>query len=352
MTRASLSLFALLCLVACDRKVVLGYAPDRDSGVPAPPPSPTDAAVAAEPPPSDAAVAVQSPPAPVSWPTGVHTGNELERYESFAAWRGRPIDVALFFVDRTVGWPGVVEPGWPVDMLAGLDARLILALPLYPEGEGDNSSCAGGAYDEEWRKLGPFLIERGRGDSIIRLGWGPNDSAHDWRADDDPTDWITCFRRTVEAIRSTGPELEIVWDFNPAGRPDNTALEPFDAYPGDAYVDFVGLEAFDRYPPALDEASLASQCESPTGLCSLFDFAREHGKRIGLSEWGLISCGDGGGGDNPFYVRSTFDLFAEHADLMGFEAYYEDSGELCSALQDGDDNRAAAAEYRSLYGPR
>jgi hypothetical protein len=129
-------------LPACDREVLVGYLPE-DAG--------------AEPRPE------------INWPTGVHTGTELDRYAAFEAFRGRPIDLAMLFVDRTVGWPGLVTPGWPVDMLDDLDARLMLAEPLYPEGAGNNQDCAAGAYDAEWAKLGPFLAERGRGDSEFTM---------------------------------------------------------------------------------------------------------------------------------------------------------------------------------------
>lgn len=193
----------------------------------------------------------------------------------------------MVYVDRVTGWPGLVEPGWPVDVLAGFQGRLVLAEPLYPEGMGNNQDCAAGLYDPEWQKLGPYLAARGRADTTIRLGWGVNDAEKPWRADADPTDWVACFQSVVDALRSTGPELTIAWDFNPAGRTDNTALDPFSAYPGDAYVDFIGIEHFDRYPTALDEAAWDAKCNAPTGLCSVIAFTRAHGKRLALSEWGL-----------------------------------------------------------------
>jgi hypothetical protein len=338
----------LALVVACGREVVVGYLPNALDADAAPPVA-TEAgpADAGAPDARDADAAL--PPPEVSWPSGVHAGNELSSYADFEAFRGRPIELAMFFVDRSVGWPGLVTPGWPIDMLAELDARLVLAEPLYPEGEGNNQECATGAYDAEWRKLGPFLTERGRGDSVIRLGWGPNDSAHAWRADADPSDWIACYQHVSGAIRAGGPELEIAWDFNPAGRPDDTALDPFGAYPGDAYVDYVGIEAFDRYPPARDADAWRAKCEAPTGLCSVIEFARTHGKRLGLNEWGVVSCGDEAGGDNPFFVRETVRLLAEQRDVVGYELYYEDTTELCSTLAADGPNPLAAAEYQALY---
>lgn len=323
---------ALSIVAACDPDVIIGHLAGDDS-----PPSPDAALV--------------GPRSELFWLSGAHSGNEIENLQAFASFRGRPLDVAMFFVDRTVGWDGLVQPGWPVDAFTAVEGRMMLAEPLYPEGIGNNQDCARGLYDEEWRMLGPFLEARGRGDSIIRLGWGPNDAAHEWRADSAPDDWIRCFQRVADAIRSTGPGLQIAWDFNPAGRPDNTGLDPWTAYPGDGYIDFLGIEAFDRYPPTRDEQAWNDKCSAPTGLCTVIDFAREHGIRLGLSEWGVVSCGEGGGGDNPFFVEKMFDTFAANPDVMGFEIYYEERVDLCTALAGESQNPLSSARYQALYAP-
>lgn len=284
------------------------------------------------------------------WLSGAHAGHEVTDYDAFERWRGRPVDLALFFVDRGNGWPGLVEPAWPVDMLGSLGARLVLAIPLFPESGGNRSDCAAGAYNDQWRKLGPFLAQRGRGDSIIRLGWGANDVGHPWGAEDDPGEYVRCFRQVVSALRGEGPELEIAWDFNAAGRPDNTGLDPLSAYPGDDYVDYVGIETFDQYPAATSRDAFRAACDAPTGLCTLIAFVRARGKRLGLSEWGVAGCGDGGG-DNPLYIQLMHELFEQHHDAVGFELYYETGQPPCSMVSHADTSNPLAAErYRALFG--
>jgi len=333
--RSFLLAAASLYSFACDLDVVVGHAPSSgvidDGGEPI-----------------DNGTPLIGPRSQLRWLSGSNTGNNVERFLDFEAWRARPSDLALSFVDRWTGWPGLVNLAWPVDTLEAVEGRLLLAIPLYPEGEGNNQDCAAGAYDAQWRMLGPFLRSRGRGDSIIRLGWGLNDSAHMWRADQDPTDWVECFRRVANALRQTGPELEIAWDFNRQGRADTSPLDPYSGYPGDEYVDYIGIEGYDMAPPARTEAEWDEICNGPTGLCSVMAFARAHGKRLGLSEWSVVSCQDNGGGDNPFYVDKMFELFSKNPSVMGFEAYYEDAA-LCSAIFESDDNPNAAARYRELY---
>lgn len=321
---------ALIVLAGCNPIVVVGRLPatDRDD---------EDAGAAPEP--------------PVTWLTGAHAGNDLQAYLDFGTWRGRPLGLAAVYPDRS-SWDTIVTPGWPVDMFADFAGKLLISLPLYPEGGGNNQDCAAGAYDDQWKRLGTFLVERDRGQAILRLGWGWNDGTHPWRADADPSDWITCYRRVVSAIRGAAPQIQIDWSFNPVGAPEIADADPYAAYPGDAYVDFVGLEAFDMYPPTYDESAWQKKCDGASGLCRLADFARAHGKKLGIGEWGIASCGGDPGGDNPFFVRKMFETFAQYTNLMGYEAYFEGDTDVCSTLNGSKGPPLAVAEYKKLYGPR
>lgn len=288
----------------------------------------------------------------IRWPSGAHAGNEVQDYADFGAWRGRSVDLAHLFPDRLGGFQDLVTPAWPVDMMEAFSGRLVLSLPLYPESEGNNQDCAAGLYDAEWQKLGTFLVERGRSETIIRLGWGLNDNDHAWRADADVTDWIACFRRVALAIRSTDAAVRIEWSFNEQGPPQITNEDPYAAYPGDDVVDYVGMELFDHYPAVESDTVWEQRCSGPTGLCTLFDFARDHGKTASVTEWGLVSCGEQAGGDNPFFIQKVVETFAEHADVLGFEAYFEDGNlDVCSKLDDAR-HANAAERYRLLYAER
>jgi hypothetical protein len=227
---------------------------------------------------------------------------------------------------------------------------LLINLPLYPEGGMyNNADCAAGMYDAEWKKLGTFLAARSRGDSILRLGWGWNDLEHDWRAEADPQTWIDCYRRAHDAIRSTAPRVKFEWSFNAPGPPAIIPGDPYLAYPGDDYVDFVSFEAFDMYPPMRTDTEWNAQCNQPGGLCTLFEFARSHGKKVGLGEWGVAACGGDPGGDNAYFVQRMVRAFYENRDLMAYEAYFEDSMEVCSSLSVSTKAPKAAAKYRELY---
>lgn len=339
-------LVALLLCAGCAPEVVIGYAPlTGEGGV-------------------DAGDDTALPLPDVTWWSGGHPGNDLPVYLDFGDWRGRPLAFAHVFPDRAA-WDGVIAPAWPVDMFEPFDGFLIMSVPPYPEALGTNLDCAMGEYDDEWAQLGTFLVDRGRGDTVLRLGWGPNDLEHEWHvasnADGSPNEtdlqnWLDCFRNVVTAVRSTSPEIRIDWTINPIGSDRIATFDPYVTYPGDAYVDFVGLEVFDMYPPTRTDAEWDAACDAPTGLCTLIDFARARGKRVGLAEWAVVGCDRDGtasanvGGDNPFFVEKVFETLAANADVVAYEAYFEDGGgEVCSSI---DDHPLAKEKYRELFGGR
>jgi hypothetical protein len=294
--------------------------------------------------------AIRGPLSRLAWVSGAHYTHEPAGYDEFSTWRGRPVDVAHLYVDRN-SWQGLVSPGWPVDMFGSFRGKLVLSEPPYPLKLGNNKDCAAGMYDEQWKKLGTFLVEHDRDDTIIRLGWGHNDDTHYWRADADPSDWIACFRRVVNALRSTDRAVRIDWTFDPIASASPGARDPYAAYPGDDYVDIVGMDDFDRYPPTRDEASFRQKCDGPLGLCHLAEFARSHKKKLAVGEWGVVTCGPDPGGDNPLYIRKMVETFAANADILAYESYYDESaGDVCSSLL-ASDRPNAAAEYKGLYAP-
>jgi hypothetical protein len=339
---------ACLALASCATKVVVGHdeAPAADaSGEPDVEPVRDAGADAAN---GLADASVRGPLSRLPWVSGAHYTHEPSGYEEFSAWRDRPVDIANLYVDRN-SWQGLVSPGWPIDLFAPFEGTLVLSEPLYPAKLGNNKDCAAGAYDEQWRKLGTFLVEHERADTIIRLGWGHNDDTHHWRSDADPSDWIACFRRIVTAIRAGDRAVRIDWTFDAVASSSAGARDPYAAYPGDDYVDIVGMDHFDRYPPTRDEASFQSKCEGRFGLCRLAEFARAHKKQISVGEWGAVACGPDPGGDNPQYIRSMVRWFGENADILAYESYFDEAaGSVCSTLL-GSELPNAAEAYKRLY---
>ncbi|HEX6245617.1 MAG TPA: hypothetical protein VFZ61_32055 [Polyangiales bacterium] len=304
--------------------------------------------------PSDAAADARAPLGPwttLPWTSGVHYGNEPPSYEQFSTFRGRPLDVVTLYVDRN-SWAGLVNPDWWYNNFRNYPARIVLSEPLFPVAPttlGNIADCALGEYDTEWRKLGTFLAARAP-ETVIRLGWGPNDPTHEWCAGSDPAEYISCFRRTVAAIRSTAPRVQIDFSIDPIVSNIPASGNPYDLYPGDDVVDIVGMDVFDRLPALRTDADWSAKCNAPLGLCTLIAFARAHGKRFSVGEWGITTCGEQPGGDNPFFIEKMVQMFAENADMLAYEAYFDDPGdEVCSMLYVPNVAPNARATYKRLY---
>lgn len=287
------------------------------------------------------------------WLSGTNA-SDVARLDAWAAYRGRANDVVLMLTDYT-SWDGVTRPDARLDLFQGFQGELVIGQPLWPSNSGGSTkACAAGDYDAYWRDFGATLAAHDRKRAIVRLAWQFNGDYVEWSASD-PTTWTACFRRVVTAIRANDPDAQIDWSMNAHGTQATAGGDAFDVYPGDAYVDIVGIDAYDMTPSSPDEASFMAQCSGQDGICTVADFARRHGKRLGVGQWAVVTCNGFGdrGGDNPFYVERMHQVFADNADIMGYETYYNDPqpSEFCTSLLDPNYAPLASQRYRELWGP-
>ncbi len=76
-------------------------------------------------------------------------------------------------------------------------------------------------------------------------------------------------------------------------------------WPGDEFVDVVGLDLYDHWPKAVGDDAVAAR-EKTAGRAEYWaSFAQQHGKPLLLGEWGLSTVSPQGGGDNPAFIRWT-----------------------------------------------
>jgi hypothetical protein len=277
---------------------------------------------------------------------------------AFCTARGRPCKIAHTYTDRSSYATMTSGTSWTFSFFAGFDGALVVSQGLAPTGgEADLAGCAAGEYDSYWHDFGALMVRYGRGDSVVRLGWEMNESTMPWRATDTAT-YIACYRRAADNLRAADPAVILDWTINghgtPAGLCDGLSTN---CYPGDAYVDIIGIDNYDHYPAATTRAAFDQAAQAPEGLTWLYDFARAHGKPFSVGEWGVVS-GTGGGGDNPAFVTWMHAWFAAHATELAYEAYFSncDTGGVQSSLYRTDadctQNPNSATVYRKLFGTR
>ncbi|MBT2416302.1 hypothetical protein J7F01_19240 [Streptomyces sp. ISL-22] len=188
-----------------------------------------------------------------------------------------------------------------------------------------------GAFDDHFEVLAERLVDLGVPDTVIVLGWEMNGVTYTHRCAPDPESWKRYWRRIVTVMRKV-PGQRFRFDFAPSRGMD--AIPWPECYPGDDFVDIVGMDAYDQ-PQGL---SFDEQVSEPYGLQHHVDFARAHGKPISYPEWGLFR-----NGDNIRWMLRMLAWMDEHQPLYNTITDYCPHGVwLCP------DNPRASALYRLL----
>jgi len=301
--------------------------------------------------------------------------------DGFSQWLGRPIDFATAF-EASDSWDNIDGADWQLSPWSQWvrqqnGRNLSLAIPLLPSTGGTLDACSAGQYDQYWTNLANNLAYYGLHWAYLRLGWEMDGGWYPWAASPGSgkeASYAGCFRRVVQVMRQTQPANQWKFVWNPT-----TAwwyASYLDAvWPGDAYVDIVGIDLYDQswvtgtYPyPANCDATcmLASQQTAWNDyawkLTTLRDFGIAHAKPMAIPEWGVALRPDGhGGGDNTYFVQQMSDFIANPANNVVFHSYFDVSAvDIDGRLTDSvtGDNPVgptrfpqSAALYKQLFGP-
>ena len=117
------------------------------------------------------------------------------------------------------------------------------------------------------------------------------------------------------------------------------------AYPGDAYVDVIGLDAYDQsWATPQTPANAWSSTTLPT-LTAAQQFASSHGKPLAFPEWGVAIRSDGHGlGDDPYFINQMLAWMENSANDVAYETYFDDnSGGVNSLITGGSFPNSLAA---------
>lgn len=299
--------------------------------------------------PSTGLLPTRAPVAP-AWPSGAWPGgtNDRDAVKAFEVMRRRALDV-ISTSDQRLHWNDIATDFYGVDRYAGLPGRLSIAVPMLPDDRSSSfADVIAGKHDAEFRSLAAGLVARGRGDSILRLGWEFTGDWQPWAAFD-AVAFKAAFRREVAVIRAAAPDILIDWNGNYG--PSHVPHTLNELWPGDDVVDIVGVDAYDRvYFHVGDERSWQEYVNRPDGgLLAWYDFARQHGKKLSVPEWALYADNPSGS-DNPFYVQKMYSFFAAHASTIAYECYFNERATyIRSSLIGPVQNPRSAAAYGQLF---
>ncbi|GAB6901354.1 hypothetical protein JCM9957A_44440 [Kineosporia succinea] len=287
----------------------------------------------------------------LGWASGVYMpGSNASNQAAFAQWRGTGLDVVVDWPARS-NWDELVNPDWLYAAWKGTSYTKSFGFPPFPEDGSTLSECATGAYNDKWKQIAKNIKAAGLDDTtVIRLGWEFNGNWYAWAAGDAEA-FKGCWQQVVGAAESVAPAL--TWDWNVNRGVGSGLADATKAYPGDEYVDIVGVDSYDMYPGAVDQASWNEHLNGKQGLKYWANFAKSHGKKISVPEWGVYpgTASEGSnGGDNPYYIAKMNAWFQSLGSQLAYESYFnEDAPYYAGSIYGSGQNPNAGAKYQELF---
>jgi hypothetical protein len=255
--------------------------------------------------------------------------------------RGKNVDLYASVFVGDGGWgdiAGLVQldnPGNPKDR------PTVIGTTPFPPG-GTWAAAAAGTYNSYYYSMGQAAASKNGGyPVVIRFAWEWNGNWYDhsaWgpsntqnKAQVSTSTFITAWRNAYTQIKAGAgahPERALVnWSLAGVDAKDGNP-SPFSFWPGDAYVDIVGVDIYDY--GWLGTGGKTTQGNFDTGIGAIWNtvytFANPKGKFMAIDEYGCDSTADGGPGDNPNMIQYAYTWIRAHKAGLAYVAYFQISG--------------------------
>lgn len=272
---------------------------------------------------------------------GAYFGNDPSALPAYEAWLGRKVDNVLFYLNDWSWKDFDSSISWAAGLWKPYDRPVLWSVPLTVRGTS-LAEVATGDYNDHFLKAAQTLSQSkpsADGFVYVRVGWEFNGSWMPWAAKGNEAAFIGAFRELVDTFRQVSEKFKFVWDVNAGGE-----LNPETAYPGDAYVDVVGMDFYynkewDNVDPA---RAFMDKVNMSYGLKWQQDFAAKHGKETAVSEWGVKTD------DSGIFVKAAIAWMNKH-DML-FQNYWEsDYADFDGTLHDGS-KPTVGAIFKDLFG--
>jgi len=279
---------------------------------------------------------------------------------SFDTLTGTAVTCLSAYLDNAQTWWQWEHP-WVTSSVDGYSSwvaqdshvrQLVLETDLIPQSLKNvqdpmkwERACAAGHYDTYAKVLGQSLVAAGLQNSVIRLGSEMNG---EWESDFIGTRvfeqklWEKCFANEVTGLRRAKGEHFLI-DWNPNACAGSYRYHNF--YPGNAYVDIMGIDLYDEdcLTPTtrVDFSQIVSE---PYGLSHFEAFARAKGKPMSIPEWALLESF----GDDPGYISGVGSAFDTND--FAFETYFDVSRSDIGTLPLGPTTPLSLAAFLQWFG--
>ena len=200
----------------------------------------------------------------------------------------------------------------------GERAPLVLGVPLLLDPDPAETSgaitaqnltdVANGRADEYFRELRKILLENNIDNAILRIGWEANCNCYPWGVTDPHNEekrnrYIDAYRQAHDIMTDDSDGSQDSFEFGFDTIRDGWEFGKGQLlYPGDEYVDYIGMGHQDRGGRA-DRESHWENKHLPQ-LDAMAAFARERNKPMYIHEAAIRSKAFSGGGDNDVYFKN------------------------------------------------
>lgn len=264
---------------------------------------------------------------------------------SFEQWLGRSVDGVLAYIGA-VSWADFTGSAyWATNQFWNqLDRPIYWSVPLIVQG-ATLEQAATGTYNDYYKQVAGQLAAYRPGDSkiYVRTGWEFNGNWFPWSAQGKEQAFIDSFHQFVDTFRSVSDRFVFEWNVNQSDGYSQT-MNPATAYPGDDYVDIIGMDFY--YDPKWDSAdpmvAWNNMVNERYGLQWLENFAATHNKPTAYSEWGVTT-------DNMApYVAQAKAWFDSHN--VVYQTYWNTDDAYPGKLSDNSDPKTGSAYISSFSG--
>ncbi|MFZ0251027.1 MAG: glycosyl hydrolase [Acidimicrobiales bacterium] len=253
---------------------------------------------------------------------------------SFAQQTGTSPTIASDYLPDDNGWSGMDGAGgtlnWELGAWRGTGYTLSIGVPIIPNSSsgspvGTLAQGATGAYNSYYVTLAQNLVSGGQANAYLRLGFEFDGGWFSWAATTPGAEasFAAYFQQIVTAMRSVpGQQFRFVWNPTAAAFTDGYSVAA--AYPGNAYVDVVGLDIYDQSWATPQTPANAWSTTYAPALAAAQRFASSQGKPLAFPEWGVIIRSDGHGlGDDPNYINQMTSWMKNSSNDVTYESYFD-----------------------------
>ena len=261
---------------------------------------------------------------------GAFVGGAAEsNAKAMEAWLGRPLDFVQDYGDEFELATNTFRfDQWPAYR------KISLSQPLSSKHGWDLAQAAAGHYDGLYQTCADNL-KRVRDRLIsVRIGWEMNGGWMPWSqggpgSNQKPEHYIAAFRRMAKMVRAAVPGVPIDWCPN-----FDKPSEQF--YPGNAYVDIIGVDLYLNKEYFPDSWNFV--LEAPSGLNWLEQFAQTRDKLISFPEWATNY-------DSDSFVKNMYEWMKNRP--VAYQAYWNDDNAFVGSF---DHYPKVKAAYLKAWG--